>query len=84
LFLVVVVDREPELRLNLARKHEAIVNRRRDWFRKSAHQLTDQVDVLCFETLNFKGMQRLWGRRSILPSTLIFWFEEPEAAVSYA
>lgn len=52
-----------QARLNLARKHEDIVNRRRDWFWKLAHKLTDQFDVLCFETLNLKGMQRLWGRK---------------------
>jgi putative transposase len=28
-----------------------------------AHELTDKFDVLCFETLNIKGMQRLWGRK---------------------
>ena len=50
-------------RLNLARKHEAVANRRRDWFWKLAHKLTDQFDVLCFETLNLKGMKRLWGRK---------------------
>ncbi len=50
-------------RLNLARKHEDVVNRRSDWFWKLAHQLTDKFDVLCFETLSLKGMQRLWGRK---------------------
>ncbi len=50
-------------RRNLARKHEAIVNRRRDWQWKLAHELTDRFDVLYFETLNLKGMQRLWGRK---------------------
>ncbi len=50
-------------RKNLVRKHEKIVNRRRDWFWKLAHQLTDKFDVLCFETLKLKGMQRLWGRK---------------------
>jgi putative transposase len=50
-------------RLNLVRKHEDVVNRRSDWFWKLAHELTDQFDVLCFETLNLKGMQRLWGRK---------------------
>jgi putative transposase len=25
--------------------------------------LTDMFDVLCFETLNLKAMQRLWGRK---------------------
>ena len=50
-------------RLNLVRKHEDVVNRRSDWFWKLAHDLTNQFDVLCFETLNLKGMQRLWGRK---------------------
>jgi putative transposase len=30
---------------------------------KLAHELTNRFDVLCFETLNLKGMQRLWGRK---------------------
>ncbi|WP_445174746.1 RNA-guided endonuclease InsQ/TnpB family protein [Microcoleus sp.] len=50
-------------RLNLVRKHEDVVNRRSDWFWKLAHELTDKFDMLCFETLNLKGMQRLWGRK---------------------
>lgn len=50
-------------RKNLVRKHEDVVNRRSDWFWKLAHELTNQFDVLCFETLNLKGMQRLWGRK---------------------
>ena len=50
-------------RKNLVRRHEDVVNRRSDWFWKLAHALTDRCDVLCFETLNLKGMQRLWGRK---------------------
>jgi putative transposase len=50
-------------RKNLVRKHEDVCNRRRDWFWKLAHKLTNEFDVLCFETLNLKGMQRLWGRK---------------------
>jgi len=50
-------------RKNLVRKYEDISNRRCDWFWKLAHELTDKFDVLCFETLNLKGMQRLWGRK---------------------
>jgi putative transposase len=50
-------------RLNLVRKYEVVTNRRSDWFWKLAHELTDKFDVLCFETLNLKGMQRLWGRK---------------------
>ncbi|NEO98498.1 MAG: IS200/IS605 family element transposase accessory protein TnpB [Symploca sp. SIO2E9] len=50
-------------RLHLVRQYEKVFNRRRDWFWKLAHQLTNRFDVLCFETLNLKGMQRLWGRK---------------------
>lgn len=50
-------------RLNLVRKYEDISHRRSDWFWKLAQDLTDKFDVLCFETLNLKGMQRLWGRK---------------------
>ena len=50
-------------RKNLARKHEDVTNQRSDWFWKLAHKLTDKFDILCFETLNLKGMQRLWGRK---------------------
>jgi putative transposase len=50
-------------RKNLVRKYEDVVNRRSDWFWKLAHDLTDRFDILCFETLNLQGMQRLWGRK---------------------
>lgn len=58
-------------RKNLLRKYEDVVNRRSDWFWKLGHELTERFDVLCFETLNLKGMlrlrsaqvQRLWGRK---------------------
>lgn len=50
-------------RKNLVRMHEKVVNRRTDWFWKLAHELTDKFDYLYFETLNLKGMQRLWGRK---------------------
>ena len=50
-------------RKNLVRKHEDVANRRCDWFWKMAHELTDKFDMLCFETLNLKEMQRLWGRK---------------------
>ena len=48
---------------NLNRVYEEITNKRRDWFWKLAHKLTDEYDVLIFEDLNLKGMQRLWGRK---------------------
>lgn len=50
-------------RVYLVRKHEDIANRRSDWFWKLAHKLTSRFDVLCFETLSLRGMQRLWGRK---------------------
>ena len=50
-------------RKNLVRKHEDVANRRCNWFWKMADELTEKFDVLCFETLNIKGMQRLWGRK---------------------
>ncbi|MDZ8107356.1 MAG: transposase, partial [Nostoc sp. DedQUE12a] len=56
------INRE-RARKNLVRRYEDISHRRRDWFWKLAHELTDKFDVLCFETLNLKGMQRLWGRK---------------------
>jgi putative transposase len=48
---------------NLAREHKRIADKRRDWFFKLAHQLTDQYDVLTFEDLNLKGMVKMWGRK---------------------
>jgi putative transposase len=56
------VNRE-QARKNLVRRYEDISNRRRDWFWKLADELTDKFDVLCFESLNLKGMHRLWGRK---------------------
>lgn len=48
---------------NLNRVYQGVVNRRRDWFFKLAHDLTDRYDQLFFENLNMKGMQKLWGRK---------------------
>lgn len=55
--------RREQARKHRARQYEKIANQRRDWFWKLAHELTEKFDVLCFETLNLKGMQRLWGRK---------------------
>ena len=38
-------------------------NKRRDWFWKLSHDLTNKYDVLIFEDLNLDGMKRLWGRK---------------------
>lgn len=50
-------------RLVVSRIHDRVVNKRRDWFFKLAHDLTDRYDFLFFEDLNMKGMQSLWGRK---------------------
>ena len=50
-------------RLNLARKHRRIANQRQDFHWKLAYDLTDRYDWISLETLNLKGMKRLWGRK---------------------
>lgn len=47
----------------LARVHQRIANRRKDYHFKLARQLASAYDVLVFETLNIKGMQKLWGKK---------------------
>lgn len=49
--------------LELARLHERIANKRKDYFWKLAHQLCREYDDLFFEDLNLKGMAKLWGRK---------------------
>ena len=48
---------------NLNRVYRFISNQRDDFQWKLANELTDKYDILCFETLNIKAMQRLWGRK---------------------
>jgi putative transposase len=48
---------------NLNRVYEDMSNKRKDWFWKLAHDLTNKYDVLIFEDLNLDGMKRLWGRK---------------------
>ena len=52
-----------QARTIVTRIHQTVVNKRRDWFFKLAHELTDKFDQLFFEDLNMKGMQALWGRK---------------------
>jgi putative transposase len=47
----------------VTRIYQTVVNKRRDWFFKLAHTLTDKYDHLFFEDLSMKGMQALWGRK---------------------
>ena len=48
---------------NVTRLYQSVVNKRRDWFFKLAHELTDRYDWLFFEDLSMKGMRALWGRK---------------------
>lgn len=50
-------------RLNLARKYKKIVNQRTDFHWKTANHITDTYDIIIFEDLNLKGMQKLYGRK---------------------
>ncbi len=50
-------------KMTVARIYQRVVNRRRDWFFKLAHDLTSRYDFLYFEDLSMKGMQALWGRK---------------------
>ena len=52
-----------EAKRKVARIQRRIADCRRDWFFKLAHSLTDKYDVLIFETLNLRGMTKLWGRK---------------------
>jgi len=50
-------------RLNLARAHKSIANRRKDYHFKLAKKLAKEYDNLFFEDLNISAMQKLWGRK---------------------
>ena len=50
-------------RQNLARVHRHTANQRNDYHWRLAKELCKEYDVLCFETLNIKAMQKLWGKK---------------------
>ena len=50
-------------RMELARLHRKLQNQRKDFHFKLANDLTDRYDMMIFETLNLKAMQRMWGRK---------------------
>ena len=50
-------------RKHLCRVHKKVVNKRRDWQWKLAHELCKQYDFIAIEDLNIKAMQRMWGRK---------------------
>ncbi len=50
-------------RLDLARAHRKIANRRKDFHFKLAAKMAGAYAVICVEDLNLKAMQCLWGRK---------------------
>ena len=50
-------------RVNLARVHRRVASKRRDYHWQLAYHLCRQYDVMCFEKLNIKAIQQLWGRK---------------------
>ena len=50
-------------RLHFARIHRRVANQREAFHWQLARHLCKQYDTLCFETLNIKVMQSLWGKK---------------------
>lgn len=50
-------------KLNLAKLHIDITNKRKDYFYKLANFLADRYNIIYIEDLNMKAMQKLWGRK---------------------
>src|SRR5690554_562046 len=50
-------------RLDLARAHKRIANRRKDFHFKLAKAFAESYAAIFIEDLNLKGMQRLWGKK---------------------
>ena len=50
-------------RLELARAYRKLERQRHDFHFKTARMLCEEYALICLETLNLKGMARLWGRK---------------------
>ncbi len=50
-------------KLQLAKLHIKIANKRRDYFHKLSNEIAKKYDYFCIEDLNMKAMQMLWGRK---------------------
>lgn len=50
-------------RVELARAHKEIANRRKDFHFKLAKNLAENYSLICIEDLNIEAMQRLWGKK---------------------
>ena len=52
-----------EAQTDLARAYRKSSNQRKDFHFKTARNMCKEYAVICIETLNIKGMARLWGRK---------------------
>ena len=52
-------------RIKVARIHQKISDQRNDFLHKLSTSIVkeSQFDCFCFENLNIKGMQKIWGRK---------------------
>lgn len=50
-------------KFRLTRAHKRLANKRRDFHYKLANRLIAEFDIMYFEDLNIKAMQKLWGRK---------------------
>ena len=48
---------------DLARAYRQLYNQRKDFHFKTARTLCEEYACICLETLNMKGMARIWGRK---------------------
>lgn len=60
-------------RLKLAKIHERIANQRKNFLHQTSHRIVNdsQIDTICIEDLNLKGMLKLWG----CAISDVSWFE---------
>ena len=50
-------------KLQLAKLHIKVANKRRDYFHKLPNEIANNYDNIFLEDLNMKAMQKLWGRK---------------------
>lgn len=50
-------------RLEIARFHRNLTNRRENWQWQTARSILKEFDTVCLENLNLNGMKRKWGRK---------------------
>ncbi|MHA1461424.1 MAG: RNA-guided endonuclease TnpB family protein [Promethearchaeota archaeon] len=62
-------------RVKLARQHDKICNRKKDWTHKLTRKLADSFDVVILEDLNIKGMQKFNSGLSKSVSLDFSWYQ---------